>query len=59
MGAAGASPVSRSKTQDPTRMHMAFAVENINEARSEPSKKSLKLQEFGGLVGEVSPTDLF
>ena len=35
MGATGASPVSRSKTEDPTRMHIAFAVESIEEARVE------------------------
>ena len=51
MGAAGASPVSRSKTEDPTRMHMVFAVENINEARSELAKKVLKYWEYDGLVG--------
>ena len=51
MGAAGASPMSRSKTEDPTRMHMAFAVENINEASSELAKKFLKNWEYDGLVG--------
>ena len=51
MGAAGASPMSRSKTEDPTRMHIAFAVENINEARGELAKKVSKYWKYDGLVG--------
>ena len=39
MGATGASPVSRSKTEDPTRMHIAFTVESIDAARSLLAKK--------------------
>ena len=54
MGATGASPVSRSKTEDPTRMHIAFAVENIDAARSFLAKKRVKYWEYGGLVGQAS-----
>ena len=54
MGATGASPVSRSKTEDPTRMHIAFAVESIDAARSLLAKKRVKHWEYGGLVGQAS-----
>ena len=54
MGATGASPVSRSRTEDPTRMHIAFAVENIDAARSLLAKKRVKYWEYGGLVGQAS-----
>ncbi len=54
MGATGASPVSRSKTEDPTRMHIAFAVENIDAARSFLAKQRVKYWEYGGLVGQAS-----
>ena len=42
MGATGASPVSRSKTEDPTRMHIAFSAESIEEARTLLGKKRVK-----------------
>ena len=54
MGATGASPVSRSKTEDPTRMHIAFAVESIDAARSLLAKKRVEYWEYGGLVGQAS-----
>ena len=54
MGATGASPVSRSRTEDPTRMHIAFAVENIDAARSLLAKKRVEYWEYGGLVGQAS-----
>ena len=54
MGATGASQVSRSKTEDPTRMHIAFAVESIDAARSLLAKKRVEYWEYGGLVGQAS-----
>ena len=54
MGATGASPVSRSKTEDPTRMHIAFNVESIDATRSFLSKKTAKYWGYGGLVGQAS-----
>ena len=54
MGATEASPVSRSRTEDPTRMHIAFAVENIDAARSLLAKKRVEYWEYGGLVGKAS-----
>ena len=54
MGATGASPVSRSRTEDPTRMHIAFAVEVIDAARSLLAKKRVEYWEYGGLVGQAS-----
>ena len=49
-----ASPVSCSKTEGPTRMHIAFAVKSIDEARSLLAKKRVKYWEYGGLVGQAS-----
>ena len=54
MGATGASPVSRSKTEDPTRMHITFTVQCIDAARSFLVKKRVKYWEYGGLVGQAS-----
>ena len=54
MGATGASPVSRSRTEDPTRMHIAFAVDSIDAARSFLAKKRVEYWEYGGLVGQAS-----
>ena len=54
IGATEASPVSCSKTEGPTRMHIAFAVENIDGARSLLAKKRVKYWEYGGLVGPAS-----
>ena len=59
MGATGASPVSRSRTEDPTRMHIAFAVESIDAARSFLAKKRVEYWEYGGLVGQASPQIFF
>ena len=59
MGATGASPVSRSKTEDPTRMHIAFATESIEEARTLLGKKRVKYWEYGGLVGQASQQIFF
>ena len=55
MGATGASPVSHSKTEGPTRMHIAFALESIDKARSLLAKKRVKYWKHGGLVGQASP----
>ena len=54
MGATGVSPVSRSRTEDPTRMHIAFAVESIDAARSFLAMKRFEYWEYGGLVGQAS-----
>ena len=54
MGATGASPVSLSKTEDPTRMHIAFTVESIDAARTFLVKKRVKYWEYGGLVDQAS-----
>ena len=54
MGAMGASPVSRSDKQDPTRTHMAFSVQDIEVARSELTEQGIHFWEYGGLVGRAS-----
>ena len=53
-GATEASPVSRSRTEYPTRMHIAFAVESIDAARSFLAKKRMDYWEYGGLMGQAS-----
>ena len=54
IGATGASPVSRSKTEHPTRMYIDFTEESIEEARTLLAKKWVKCWEYGVLVGQAS-----
>ena len=59
IGATGASFVSRSKIEDPTRMHIANAVESIDASRSLLVKKRAKYREYGGLVSQASLQNFF
>ena len=54
MGAAGESPVARSAEGDPTRPHVALAVEDIQEARRDLESRGLRHWTVKGLVGEDS-----
>ncbi len=54
MGAVGRSPAARDDDQDPTRPHVALAVEDINEAKAELEARGVKHWSIGGLVGENS-----
>lgn len=54
MGATGRSPAARSDEEDPTRPHVALAVEDIGEARAELERQGIPHWNFGGLVGENS-----
>ncbi len=58
MGASGASPVARSNQEDPTRVHLAFAVKDLASARDELQKKKIKFWEYKALVGNAS-TQIF
>ena len=58
MGAAGESPVARSAEEDPTRPHVALAVEDIQEARRELESRGIRHWTIEGLVGE-NPDQVF
>ena len=54
MGAEGTSPVARSAAQDPTRPHVALAVEDIDAARQELDARGVSYWQIKGLVGDNS-----
>ena len=54
MGAVGESPVADSAEDDPTRPHVALAVEDINEARRELEERGVRHWTVRSLVGENS-----
>ncbi|MCY4452681.1 MAG: VOC family protein [Immundisolibacterales bacterium] len=54
MGATGESPVARSSEEDPTRPHVALAVEDIQEARRELETRGIRHWTIRGLVGDNS-----
>ena len=56
MGAVGESPVARNAEEDPTRPHVALAVEDINEARRELEERGVGHWTVRSLVGrELRP----
>jgi catechol 2,3-dioxygenase-like lactoylglutathione lyase family enzyme len=59
MGAAGQSPVARSSKQDPTRAHVAFAVEDLDAARAELAERGVEYWTYEGLVGTNSDQVFF
>jgi catechol 2,3-dioxygenase-like lactoylglutathione lyase family enzyme len=59
MGAEGVSPVARTAQQDPARPHLAFAVEDLEEAKRELERRGIAFWIFGGLVGPASELVLF
>lgn len=59
MGAEGASPASRSAKQDPTRPHVALAVEDLEEAKRELEENGIEFWVYGGLVGPASEQVFF
>ena len=58
-GAEGASPVARSPKQDPTRAHIALAVEDIDEARAELKRQGIEFWVYESLVGDASDQVFF
>ena len=54
MSAVGQSPAARGPDKDPTRPHVALAVEDINEARRELEAQGVWHWTIEGLVGENS-----
>ena len=59
MGAEGASPVSRSAKEDPTRAHVAFSVEDLDAARAELTATGVEWWEYKALVGTGSDQVFF
>lgn len=54
MGVSGLPPFARSAEQDPTRFHVALAVEDIQEARAELERLNVPHWVVGGVVGPNS-----
>ena len=54
MGAVGVSPVARDAEEDPTRPHVALAVESIDEARRELEQRGVRHWTVRSLVGTDS-----
>ena len=54
MGAEGASPAARSDKQDPTRPHVALAVDDIEEAKAELTRRGIEFWVYESLVGKGS-----
>ena len=59
MGAEGASPVSRSPKEDPTRAHVAFSVADLDAAKQELTEKGVEWWEYKALVGKGSDQVFF
>ena len=53
-GAHGQSPRARSEKQDPTRPHVALAVEDIDEAKAELTTRGIEFWVYEALVGKAS-----
>lgn len=54
MGAEGASPQARSAKEDPTRAHIALAVESLPDAVAELESKGVEYWVYESLVGKAS-----
>ena len=54
MGADGQSPRARSEVQDPTRPHLAFAVEDIDAAMAELTRHEIEFWVYESLVADAS-----
>ena len=54
MGSEGVPPFAKSAQQDPTRFHVALAVDDIQEARAELERLKVPFWEMGGLVAPDS-----
>ena len=59
MGAEGMSKAARSQTQDPSRHHLAFSVEDIDAARAELEQRNVEFWVYENLVGQGSDQIFF
>jgi len=53
-GAEGVSPLGRSTTEDPTRHHVAYAVEDLAEAERELKARGIYYWTFDSVVSDAS-----
>ena len=58
-GAEGMSKAARSPQQDPTRAHIAFAVQSLEEARAELARRGVDFWVYKSLVGAASDQVFF
>ena len=58
-GAKGKSPPARSRKQDPTRSHVAFTVEDLEEAKRELESREIEFWIYESLVGRASEQVFF
>ena len=58
-GAKGKSPRARSRREDPTRPHVALAVEDLETAKRELEKRQIKYWTYESLVGRASSQVFF
>lgn len=58
-GANGASPRARSKREDPTRPHVALAVESLDDAKRDLESRDIDYWIYSGLVGAASEQVFF
>ena len=58
-GAKGKSPPARSRKQDPTRAHLAFVVEDLEEAKRELESREIEFWIYESLVGRASEQVFF
>lgn len=54
MGSSGMPPFAKSEQQDPTRLHVALAVDDIQKAQAELDRLGTAYWVFGGVVGPDS-----
>lgn len=58
-GAKGKSPRARSRKEDPTRPHVALAVEDLEAAKRELEQRKIKYWTYESLVGRTSAQVFF
>ena len=58
-GAEGESPVAHSSKEDPPRAHIAFVVENLEQAKRELDGREIEFWIYGDLVGRGSEQVFF
>ena len=58
-GAKGKSPRARSRKEDPTRPHVALAVEDLEAAKRELEQRKIKYWTYESLVGRASAQVFF
>lgn len=58
-GAKGRSPAARSRKEDPTRAHVALAVDDLEKAKAELARRNITYWTYESLVGRGSAQVFF